>query len=190
MYSFLYDIYIYSQSSNANAQSQLQHTFICMPQTQQLQSLQAQQKPHDSVADIKPISANLIPKLEINDNSKSATASTEDSAFHTVLNESKPSLSPISQTTNVETTTPAAERGNAAAPVQDSFFNETLELSQEDIQKTLSANMPLGVTAGVTDTVTDVTVGVETILGDENEINPMDFINNCCDDGLLLIVCL
>lgn len=53
------------------------------------------------------------------------------------------------------------------------FFNETLELSQEDIQKTLTANMPL--------------------TGDDNEepcgvgeINPMDFINNCCDVGKCL----
>lgn len=43
------------------------------------------------------------------------------------------------------------------------FFNETLELSQEDIQKTLSANMPIG------------GHNVEAIGG---EINPMDFINN------------
>lgn len=55
-------------------------------------------------------------------------------------------------------------------PVHDTFFNETLELSQEDIQKTLSANMPLDGTA------------VEPIGG---EINPMDFINNCCDDGMI-----
>lgn len=59
--------------------------------------------------------------------------------------------------------------------IHDSFFNETLELSQEDIQKTLSANMPL--TTG-----NSVAAGcVAEPIG--QEINPMDFINNCCDEG-------
>lgn len=53
------------------------------------------------------------------------------------------------------------------------FFNETLELSQEDIQKTLTANMPL--------TGSD---NEEPCVG---EINPMDFINNCCDVGRSII---
>lgn len=95
------------------------------------------------------------------------------------------------------------------------FFNETLELSQEDIQKTLSANMPLNATAntasdGTVTMVTDTSTPNETILHDAHDdsgggggggvggvsggsvvdsatingaLNPMDFIDNCCDDG-------
>lgn len=44
-----------------------------------------------------------------------------------------------------------------------SFFNETLDLSQEDIQKTLIANMPL------------------RGLDDDSVLNQMDFMNNVCD---------
>uniref|UniRef100_A0A182JNF8 CG-1 domain-containing protein n=1 Tax=Anopheles christyi TaxID=43041 RepID=A0A182JNF8_9DIPT len=55
------------------------------------------------------------------------------------------------------------------------FFNETLDLSQEDIQKTLSANMPLGGhVAGHETTPTDDAMN--------GEINPMDFIENCGDN--------
>uniref|UniRef100_A0A336LJG5 CSON009145 protein n=1 Tax=Culicoides sonorensis TaxID=179676 RepID=A0A336LJG5_CULSO len=50
------------------------------------------------------------------------------------------------------------------------YFTETLDLSQEDIQKTLSANMP-GTRSG--------TEGSE----DTNEINPMDFIESCETQG-------
>ncbi|XP_055619380.1 calmodulin-binding transcription activator 1 isoform X3 [Toxorhynchites rutilus septentrionalis] len=59
------------------------------------------------------------------------------------------------------------------------FFNETLDLSQEDIQKTLSANMPLGHggqgvgVGGSSETPTDDAMN--------GEINPMDFIENCGD---------
>lgn len=84
------------------------------------------------------------------------------------------------------------------------FFNETLELSQEDIQKTLSANMPLNATAttasdGTVTMVSDASVQNETILNEgvdedgagtevdtatiDGALNPMDFIDNCCDDG-------
>lgn len=44
-----------------------------------------------------------------------------------------------------------------------SFFNETLDLSQEDIQKTLIANMPL------------------RGLDDDSVLNQMDFMSNVCD---------
>lgn len=50
------------------------------------------------------------------------------------------------------------------------FFNETLDLSQEDIQRTLSANMPMN----------NHSVADDTINGD---INPMDFIENCHNPG-------
>lgn len=63
------------------------------------------------------------------------------------------------------------------------FFHETLELSQEDIQKTLSANMPLGRNAETSgsepvidnDHDTDEINAINAING---EINPMDFIDN------------
>lgn len=48
------------------------------------------------------------------------------------------------------------------------YFTETLDLSQEDIQKTLSANMPNN--------------GAE-VHEDTNEINPMDFIESCETQG-------
>uniref|UniRef100_A0A6B2E5P1 Putative calmodulin-binding transcription activator isoform f n=1 Tax=Phlebotomus kandelakii TaxID=1109342 RepID=A0A6B2E5P1_9DIPT len=47
-----------------------------------------------------------------------------------------------------------------------SYFNQTLDLSQEDIQKTLSANMPLS------NHNADETMN--------SDINPMDFIDNVC----------
>lgn len=50
-----------------------------------------------------------------------------------------------------------------------SFFNATLDLSQEDIQQTLSANMPLG--SNATDDV--IATGISTI----------DFIENCVSNG-------
>lgn len=72
---------------------------------------------------------------------------------------------------SVQSSNKPAKKSN----VHDSFFNETLELSQEEIQKTLSANMPL--TTG-----SSAAVGyVAEPIG--QEINPMDFINNCCDEG-------
>lgn len=50
------------------------------------------------------------------------------------------------------------------------FFNETLDLSQEDIQKTLSANMPSCSADRIRKSDGD--------LGDTGELNPMDFIGN------------
>lgn len=51
------------------------------------------------------------------------------------------------------------------------YFNETLDLSHEDIQKTLSANMP-GTTAA------NATVPGVTVPGITTELNPMDFMDN------------
>lgn len=63
------------------------------------------------------------------------------------------------------------------------FFHETLELSQEDIQKTLSANMPLGrgtEPAGAKGNIHNSTIESESddINAINGEINPMDFIDN------------
>lgn len=72
------------------------------------------------------------------------------------------------------------------------FFNETLELSQEDIQKTLSANMPLNATPNGRSSshVADAACIQETILhgsddnGTATTLNPMDFIENCDDTNI------
>lgn len=64
------------------------------------------------------------------------------------------------------------------------FFNETLELSQEDIQKTLSANMPMnanGNTARNATTLNDTTIR-------ETTLTATDFIDNCCDEGNIDVV--
>lgn len=76
----------------------------------------------------------------------------------------------------------------------NAFFNETLDLSQEDIQRTLSANMPL--CSGEMDDARrprhhtdDDSVAAECATRNANkpssvatvhqQMNPMDFINNC-----------
>ncbi|PSN36717.1 hypothetical protein C0J52_11477, partial [Blattella germanica] len=78
------------------------------------------------------------------------------------------------------------------------FFNETLDLSQEDIQRTLSANMPLSCSAELNHHRRggNMVTGAHHIIasksmapssGDEmspddvivSEINPMDFIDSC-----------
>ena len=77
------------------------------------------------------------------------------------------------------------------------FFNETLDLSQEDIQRTLTANMPLSCSAELNHRRGgNMVTGAHHIIasktmtpssGDEmspdevivSEINPMDFIDSC-----------
>ncbi|KAJ4431083.1 hypothetical protein ANN_19678 [Periplaneta americana] len=78
------------------------------------------------------------------------------------------------------------------------FFNETLDLSQEDIQRTLSANMPLSCSTEMNHhrRGSNMVTGAHHIIasksmapssGDEmspddvivSEINPMDFIDSC-----------
>lgn len=54
-----------------------------------------------------------------------------------------------------------------------SFFNETLDLSQEDIQRTLIANMPFA-----------SDVKNEVVVGDVSPVlNHIDFIENACSDN-------
>lgn len=71
-------------------------------------------------------------------------------------------------------------------PANDSmaFFNETLELSQEDIQKTLSANMPMNANGNPVRNVT--TINDTTIR--ENTLNARNFIDDCCDEGNIDVV--
>lgn len=151
-----------------------QSPFGCTPpQSQQ----RRQHKTHAAAAsdDIKPMAANLVPKLEAID-TKSTAASTADMFDSAAtITSATPPPTPLSKDGG-------GKNDVGAASVQESFFNETLELSQEDIQKTLSANMPLATSVPIA-----VGAGVEPIISDDSEINPMDFINNCCDDGRILL---
>ncbi|XP_068082138.1 calmodulin-binding transcription activator 2 [Anabrus simplex] len=56
------------------------------------------------------------------------------------------------------------------------FFNETLDLSQEDIQRTLSANMPLSSSKSLAPSNSDEIPADDVIV---SEINPMEFIDIC-----------
>lgn len=135
--------------------------------------------------------ANLIPKTEIIDSPAQNDYNLRDGTY-----------------LNVHFDGNATSNGGQGLSVNQDhdvlpFFNETLELSQEDIQKTLSANMPLNATAttasdGIVTMASDASAQNETILNEgvdegsagtvdattiNSALNPMDFINNCCDDG-------
>lgn len=136
---------------------------------------------------------NLIPKLETMDSSTTQYSSkmqqtpVNNNAFLGVTNYHQ---SQQSNATNLL----KDHHPSVDMPTNDTmaFFNETLELSQEDIQKTLSANMPMNSQANPnrnTTTLSNVTIR-ENILhgsGDNGPVtaalNSMDFIDNCCDDG-------
>lgn len=82
-------------------------------------------------------------------------------------------------------------KSDSSSIINGGFFNETLDLSQEDIQRTLSANMPMcssdleahqarnaDVNTAQGPTISKhVQHHQDTTL--ENDLNPMDFINNC-----------
>ncbi|KRT86404.1 Ankyrin repeat-containing protein, partial [Oryctes borbonicus] len=82
-------------------------------------------------------------------------------------------------------------KSDSSSIINGGFFNETLDLSQEDIQRTLSANMPMCSRDLETRQAGNADVHVaqastiskhvqhhqDTTL--ENDLNPMDFINNC-----------
>ncbi|XP_066146181.1 calmodulin-binding transcription activator 2 isoform X2 [Euwallacea fornicatus] len=80
-------------------------------------------------------------------------------------------------------------KSDGSSIISGGFFNETLDLSHEDIQRTLSANMPMCSTEldgrhGNHDTETaNVTQQIkkrnESTNNITEDINPMDFINNC-----------
>lgn len=62
------------------------------------------------------------------------------------------------------------------------FFNETLELSQEDIQKTLSANMPLNTNDTPIRSISGMNE-MSTAIIREPALRSSDFIDDCCEDG-------
>lgn len=82
-------------------------------------------------------------------------------------------------------------KSDSSSIINGGFFNETLDLSQEDIQRTLSANMPMcssdlethqannaDANAAQRPTISKhVQHHQDSTL--ENDLNPMDFINNC-----------
>lgn len=84
-----------------------------------------------------------------------------------------------------ESTSSLVSKSDGSSITNGGYFNETLDLSQEDIQRTLSANMPL--CSGELDNQRNSesnnssqqlkTQSEEPNL--TNEINPMDFIDSC-----------
>lgn len=131
-------------------------------------------------------SDTLVPKLEAMDASTTITIEQRQSQLSTdsYLNMSYAGHHSQSETLldDCKTTSAlmTAKELNDALP----FFHETLELSHEDIQKTLSANMPLG--RGSESTVVSNSGGGNTTIDTEaddlriihRDINPMDFIDN------------
>ncbi|XP_055919254.1 uncharacterized protein LOC129951227 isoform X3 [Eupeodes corollae] len=97
-----------------------------------------------------------------------------DSSANNVISANQ--SSPSSLQDKKEQSPSAASERTATSDVSDSlaFFNETLDLSQEDIQRTLIANMPFGGSS-------DVVVNNHHDDRVTSDLNPMDFIANVCD---------
>ncbi|XP_050304910.1 calmodulin-binding transcription activator 1 isoform X3 [Anthonomus grandis grandis] len=80
-------------------------------------------------------------------------------------------------------------KNGGSSIINNGFFNETLDLSQEDIQRTLSANMPMCSSElenhhnSHENESNNVSHQQSKKRSDQNnltsDINPMDFINNC-----------
>lgn len=130
---------------------------------------------------------NLMPKLERLESASSHAHHVNETSAGTFVN-----VNYHAQTALLKEAGPAI----VELPATDSmaFFNETLELSQEDIQKTLSANMPLNAAAaanGRTSTQANETnIRAAILHGSEDTghtpaaLNPMDFIDNCDDSHI------
>lgn len=143
--------------------------------------------PKDEMESHQDIVANLVPKIDAMDSSTTQ--------FSSKLHQSNLNNNSYINV-NYQTQSNAQNMMKSDdLPHNDSlaFFNETLELSQEDIQKTLSANMPLN-TAGnrnnssVSSAMNDSSIRENMHRSDDGgvagaSLNPMDFIDNCCDDG-------
>lgn len=121
---------------------------------------------------------NLVPKIETMDSNSTQYTSKMQSgnSFLNVTYETS------SNTVNVM-------KGNTVDDLSHNdsmaFFNETLELSQEDIQKTLSANMPMNPNNG--NTTRTVTNPIETTIR-ETTLHASNFIDDCCDEGNIDVV--
>lgn len=141
--------------------------------------------------------ANLIPKLETIDSLATQQQYTTTTKMHSTNVNSNAFINVNYHTqSNILKNNSVDDLANNDSMA---FFNETLELSQEDIQKTLSANMPINANANNnrrnSTNQHDTTSIRENILhhaSDEDgngggTINPMDFIDNC-DDGNIDVV--
>lgn len=120
---------------------------------------------------------NLVPKIETMD----STSGQFTSKIHTTNNFLNVSYETQANTVSVM-------KGNGVDELSHNetmaFFNETLELSQEDIQKTLSANMPLnpnGTNPRVAPNLNETTIREQTL-------HASSFIDNCCDEGNIDVV--
>lgn len=77
-----------------------------------------------------------------------------------------------------------SSKSDGSSIINGGFFNETLDLSQEDIQRTLSANMPLCSSELEQRHNSESTTSSHQSKQNEpqnmtQEINPMDFIDSC-----------
>lgn len=149
-----------------------QQSFVCQPQQQQhhaqqqnhhQQHLQQRRIKEERLSIHQPshiMAPNaIIPKQEAMDSSSSS--SDKQMSYNSM------SYSSTQHSTSIDS--PQKEHKDFHDSLQ--FFNETLDLSQEDIQKTLSANMPIGSGHHNHQSVEEDPIGTE--------INPMDFIDNC-----------
>ncbi|XP_062553575.1 uncharacterized protein LOC134218497 isoform X5 [Armigeres subalbatus] len=131
-------------------------------------------KMENSPSDGSQHNSSLIPKQEIMESSSSPSSSSMATNHHTV------GAGPTKQFESMFGGYAVRHSPSGGNGHHDHlpFFNETLDLSQEDIQKTLSANMPLGHNHGAG----GVGGGQSEAPADDamnGEINPMDFIENC-----------
>lgn len=162
---------------------------MCQPQQQQMQrkekECQIKTEPIRSSSRASTINniqnikqETKIPKQELMDtnqaqqnNQASAHTSQQSHVYNnmtfSVSQQNTPMASPQNQPK--EKLLNSDSNNNKDFNEQYPFFNATLDLSQEDIQRTLSANMPLG-----THATDDVITG---------GINTMDFIENCGTHG-------
>ncbi|XP_059490019.1 calmodulin-binding transcription activator 1 isoform X4 [Neocloeon triangulifer] len=122
------------------------------------------------------LSKSVTPKpMDTSSNSTSTSSSADHHNYHTKIDGS------MSDATGVH-----------------GFFNETLDLSQEDIQKTLSANMPpscsndhIAAVVGKAPPVVEPVHHANVLTDSVVELNPMDFIDSDdvsphCDDDVFV----
>ncbi|XP_058053807.1 uncharacterized protein LOC131205638 [Anopheles bellator] len=160
-----------------------QQSYVCQPQ---------HQKPHDKDPSEQSVKTESIAKQEMMDASSSPPVSHRPSNASSCATGATSSSSACSDKQSFESifgfgqdhtsTVGSPARGMEATGTTPAhhdnlpFFNETLDLSQEDIQKTLSANMPLGGHVAGHDAATPTDDAMN------GEINPMDFIETCGDN--------
>lgn len=163
-----------------------QPSFMCQTSNQYAHHGHLPNRNNKTAADIgaaQDTDGNLIPKLEALDSSSASIQYTtkmsnagDGNTFVNVNYHTQSTILKGTGTIDLQSTDSMA------------FFNETLELSQEDIQKTLSANMPLNASTsanGRTSTHPNGASIQETILRQSDDdrtataLNPMDFIDNC-----------